>query len=61
MTIQFKEQTTQRSLLYTKKTVGRAIPVIISRTDIKQAYMGRQFFTAINQNKKDVSDEAYSI
>ena len=59
MTIHFKEQTILTSLLCTKKE--RASQEIVRRTDIKQAYMGCQLFTVINQNKKDVSDEAYSI
>jgi len=61
MTIYFKEQTIQRSLLCTKKILERAIQAIIIWTDLKQARMGCQLFTAITQNKKDVSDEAYSI
>lgn len=54
-------QRAEQSLLCTKKILELESQAIISRTDIKQAYMGCQLFTAITQNKKDVSDEAYSI
>jgi len=49
----FKKKTdhTKVSPLY-EENFGRASQAIIIRTDIKQAYMGCQLFTAINQNKK---------